>query len=94
MLNFLSGAIVEVVSDVNGLVNGIYFQDESMRRMFESFPELFMLDATYKLNELRLPLFVVLTVDGNGESEIVSLWIVSDESKETVTEMAWRKFLM
>jgi zinc finger SWIM domain-containing protein 3 len=84
----LSGAVVEVIADKNGLVNGIYFQDDVMRRMFEKFPELFMIDATYKLNELRLPLFIIMpNVDGNGASEIVALWIVSDEGRHTVTEM-------
>jgi hypothetical protein len=52
----LSGAVVEVIADENGLVNRIYFQDDVMR--FEKFPELFMIDATCKLNELRLPLII------------------------------------
>ncbi|CAB3998648.1 Hypothetical predicted protein [Paramuricea clavata] len=30
-----------------------------------------MVDATYKLNNLRMPVFLQLIVDGNGESEIV-----------------------
>lgn len=58
-----------------------------MRRMFEQFPELFMIDTIYKLNELRLPLFIIMNVDGNGASEIVAFWIVSDEGRHTVTEM-------
>jgi hypothetical protein len=52
--------------DENGLVNRIYFQDDVMR--FEKFPELFMIDATCKLNELRLPLIIIMKVDGNGAS--------------------------
>lgn len=81
----LSGAVVEVIADENGLVNRIYFQDDVMR--FEKFPELFMIDATYKLNELRLPLIIIMKVDGNGASEIVAFWIVYDEGRHTVTEM-------
>jgi zinc finger SWIM domain-containing protein 3 len=48
-----------------------------MRKMFEKFAEVLLIDATYKLNELRLPLFVLMSVDDNGEGEIMSLWIVS-----------------
>ena len=58
-----------------------------MRKMFEKFLEVLLIDATYKLNELRLPLFVLMSVDDNGEGEILSLWIVSDESRETIREM-------
>ena len=28
-----------------------------------------------------------MCVDGNGESEIIAFWIVSDETKETLHEM-------
>jgi hypothetical protein len=42
----LSGAVVEVIADENGLVNRIYFQDDVMR--FEKFTELFMIDAKAK----------------------------------------------
>jgi hypothetical protein len=31
-----------------------------------------MIDATYKLNKLRLPLIIIMKVDGNGASEIVA----------------------
>ena len=44
------------------------------------------MDATYKLNDLRMPLYVMLTVDGNGESEIVVLWIVQNEDRDTLSQ--------
>jgi hypothetical protein len=46
-----------------------------------------MIDATYKLNKLRLPLIIIMKVNGNGASEIVAFWIVYDEGRHTVTEM-------
>ena len=58
-----------------------------MQAFFDKFPELLLIDATYKLNDLRLPLFVMMCVDGNGESEIIGFWIVTDESKETIQTM-------
>ena len=48
---------------------------------------MFIDAATYKMNKLRLPLFVLVCIDGNGESEIVAFWVVSDESKETLADM-------
>ena len=55
--------------------------------MFESYPEILLVDATYKLNDLRLPLYVMLVVDGNGESEIVGLMLAADERQETLKQM-------
>lgn len=54
--------------------------------MFQSYPEL-LIDATYKLNDLHMPLYVHIVIDGNGESEIVCLWLVQHEDKETLTKL-------
>ena len=51
---------------------------------FEAYPELILLDATYKLNDLHMPLYVMMNVDGNGESEIICFWLVAKEDKETI----------
>ena len=32
-----------------------------------------MVDATYKLLNLRLPLYLLLCIDGNGQSEIIGM---------------------
>ena len=44
-----------------------------MQKVFESYPELLLVDATYKLNDLNMPLYVLMSVDGTGEREIVSM---------------------
>ena len=69
-------------------MNGIYFQDKEMKRMYDCFPELLFIDATYKLNNLRMPLYVFLIEDGNGESEIVATWMVVTEDKVSISQMA------
>ena len=58
-----------------------------MKNTFKSYPELLFIDATYKLNDLQIPLYVLLAVDGNGESEIVCLWIVQCEDKEIIASL-------
>ena len=55
--------------------------------MFQCYPEILLVDITYKLNDLRLPLYVMLVVDGNGESEIVGLMLAADERQETIRQM-------
>ena len=69
------------------MLKAIYFQTSEMRSIFVSYPELLLIDATYKLNDLNMPLYVLMSVDGNGESEIVSLWLTQFEDKETITEL-------
>ena len=69
------------------MLQAIFFQTQEMKVTFRSYPELLFIDATYKLNDLRMPLYVILAVDGNGESEIVCLWIVQCEDKETITSL-------
>ena len=58
-----------------------------MKNKFISFPELLLVDATYKLNNLRMPVFVQLIVDGNGESEIVSIYVAVIEEAETISAL-------
>ena len=70
--------------DEDSMLKAIYFQTPEMKRVFESFPELLLIDATYKLNDLQMPLYVLMVVDGNGESEIVCLWLTQFADKELV----------
>ena len=58
-----------------------------MKKMFQSDPELLFIDATYKLNDIHMLLYVLICIDGNGESEVVCLWLVEHEDKETLTNL-------
>ena len=82
------GGTVEIVQNEEGNLRGIFFQDDDMKSTFSSYPEILFIDATYKLNELRLPLYVLLIEDGNGLSEIVAIWLIADESGTTIQSMA------
>ena len=66
---------------------GLFFQDNIMKVTYAAFPELIMVDATYNLNELWMPLYLILIVDGNGKSEIVGLYRTSLETREAISEM-------
>lgn len=76
----------EVFVDNNEL-QGIYLQDERMRKYFELYPEMALMDATYKLNDRRMPLFILLVVDGNGESQIAALFIIKSENYDIISKM-------
>ncbi len=63
------------------------FQDPIMKSTFASYPEVLMVDATYKLNELRIPLYLMIVVDSNGQSEIVGAFLTAIETQEAITKM-------
>ena len=81
------GANVEVYIDDENNFKALFYQDKDMRDMFQCHPEILLVHATYKLNDLRLPLYVMLVVDGNGKSEIVGLMSAADERQETIRQM-------
>uniref|UniRef100_A0A1X7VBH7 ZSWIM1/3 RNaseH-like domain-containing protein n=1 Tax=Amphimedon queenslandica TaxID=400682 RepID=A0A1X7VBH7_AMPQE len=70
------GSVVEVVANENNMLLAIFYQDSKMRDLYSHYPEVLFVYATHKLNELRMPLYVLFVEDGNGESEVVAIWIV------------------
>ena len=66
---------------------GIFFQDHTMRTIYDSYPEILLFDATYKLTELRMPLYLLMAIDGNGHSEIVGLYLTVSENATSLQEM-------
>ena len=55
--------------------------------MYMKFPEVMLVDATYKLLDLRIPVYLLLLIDGNGLSEIIGLFLVEEESKEVISSI-------
>lgn len=84
----IPGARVNVAHDeeTNDLI-GIYYQDQRMADIFEKYPEVLLCDATYKLNDRRMPLFFMLVVDGAGETEVACFWLIKSESLVAIGAM-------
>lgn len=68
-------------------MQGVYFQDQRMKVMFEAFPQLLLFDATFSLNDHRMSLIILLIVDGNGESQIVGLFLAISENAEILNTL-------
>lgn len=58
-----------------------------MFHLYDKFPEVILYDATYKTNNLNLSLFIQLCIDSNGETEIVSLYVCINETREGIGAM-------
>ena len=70
----LTGASDEVIVDESDTLLAIYFQTVEMKDTFQAYPELLLLDVTCNLNDMKSPLYVLMNVDGNGESEMICFW--------------------
>jgi len=78
-------SVVDVlVSDENTL-RGIFYQDVYMQNVFEAYPEMLLVGDTFKLTGLQMSAYLMLVIDGNGQSEVVSLLLLADESRSTVS---------
>ncbi|KAL5239021.1 hypothetical protein ACI65C_006431 [Semiaphis heraclei] len=75
---------VEISTDEENNLNGIFIQDSFMTESFEAYPEVVFADATYKLLDLRLPVYELMTEDGNGQSEIAAIGLLVNEEEITL----------
>ncbi|RUS79430.1 hypothetical protein EGW08_012807 [Elysia chlorotica] len=75
------------VVEKEGVLQALFYQRTEWQHIYKKYPEVILIDATYKLNDLRMPLYLILCVDGNGESEVVAMWLVSSEDKVTMKAM-------
>ena len=84
-----TGSSVELFMDETKTFSGLFFQDGIMKSNFAAFPEIIMVDATYKLNEFRMLLYLMLVLDSNGQGEIaiVSINLTSLETEAAITRM-------
>ncbi|XP_078272023.1 zinc finger SWIM domain-containing protein 1-like [Rhinoraja longicauda] len=80
------GTVVVVVNKAN-VLQAIYYQDGRMKQTFERFPEVLLVGATYSWAGLWLPTYLLLAIDGNGESELACLWFLQSEERETVRQL-------
>ena len=58
-----------------------------IRNIHKKYPEVILMDSTYKTNNLRMPLFFILAIDGNGESIVVAMFLVTSEEQHVLNAM-------
>ena len=72
---------------VGNEVKSIMIQSAKMREDFAKYPELLFSNSTYKLNVNDIPLYALIGCDGEGKTRPVSLFLVTDETEETIRNM-------
>ena len=69
------------------VLTGLLFQDHLMKSIYSAFPEVLLVDATYKLTDMRMPVYIMIAIDGNGQGEIVRICLTALENECAITAM-------
>ena len=78
---------MEVFTDSDNTLMGIMFQNGIMKTVFSAYPELLLVDATYKLNDLWMPVYLLMSIDGNGQGEIILVFLTQLETEAMLSKM-------
>ena len=70
-----------VLDDDEKNIEIIFLQSRKQRDWFDKFPELIILDGTYKINDVGMALYDILVEDGFGSSYVVAYCFVAQETK-------------
>ena len=70
-----------VLDDDEKNIEIIFLQSQKQREWFDKFPELIILDGTYKINNAGMALYDILVEDGFGSSCVVAYCFVAQETK-------------
>ena len=76
-----------VLDDDEKGIELIYIQSSYQRQLFNKFPELIMVDGTYKINNVGMSLYDILIEDGYGSSRIVAYCLVTQETKVSLLNL-------
>ena len=52
-----------------------------MRQIFQKFPEVLLVDGTYNINSVGMPLYCLMAEDGFGKGRVVFYAAISQELK-------------
>lgn len=83
----LADVTVEIIEDDKGSMKGIFWQDSVMRTRFDTFPELLIVGSVGDLNRLKTSVVFQVIVDGNGETEVASVFLTSSDDLDTFTSL-------
>jgi len=77
-------SVVDVLVSEDNSFKGIFYQDLYMQSVFEAYPEMLLVGKTFRLIGLQVAAYLMLVIDGNGQSEVVSLLLLADASRSTM----------
>lgn len=74
-------AHISIQTTSSGELESLLFVTSEMRNAFKLYPEVLLMDGTYRINKYRMPLYTFIIEDGNGNGRVVEFCFVSTEKK-------------
>lgn len=65
----------------------LYYQSGHMCQLFEKFPEVLLVDATYNVNKVGMPLYCLMVEDGFGNGRVVFYAATAEEDTSHLEKM-------
>ncbi|XP_064101843.1 uncharacterized protein LOC135212403 [Macrobrachium nipponense] len=78
------GSYVEITIGDDGKITNIFIQLPFMKEALVKFPEVLLLDGTYRINNTKMPLYTFMVEYGYGCSIPVGHFFVANENMETI----------
>lgn len=82
---YFTGANCHLLIDNKNFFKGMMFYTPAMKSAMAAYPDFLCMDGTYKLLNLRTPVYIILIENGNEESIIVAVGILVCEDQETIS---------
>ena len=76
-----------VVNEDDNTLIGIFIQEIEMQHVFDKFPEVLLVDATHKTNDMDFPLYSAVVIAGNEATETAAGMLVVNEDEESIRKM-------
>jgi zinc finger SWIM domain-containing protein 3 len=77
-------ANIQLTVNNEGEISCIFIQLPHMKTAYNKFPEVCLLDATYNVNNIKMPLYTLMVEDGYGASIPVAHMLVVNEETSTL----------
>lgn len=62
----------------------LYIQTSRMKETAQNFPEVLLMDSTYRCNNRKMPLSTMMAMDGNSAGQVVAYALLRNERQETL----------
>ena len=76
--------VVNLTMNKDDELEVLLLQTSSMRKLACLFPEVLILDSTYRINTRKMPLSTIMAMDGNGKGRVVAHALLKNERQQTL----------
>lgn len=82
----IAGNIVKVLYDETNTISLKYVQLSQQRDLYKNYGEVVLLDGTYNVDKLAMPLYTLLVEDNFGVGQPVAYFFIREETTEWIME--------